>query len=90
MAFVRTDLHVVGGQTGNAPKICTYTTTDAMTVVRAADYFLDAIEILDVNDVILVVSASGGTPNLYWTYVNANDGSTIDVVDGLLIPTTDT
>lgn len=90
MAFVRTDLHVIGGQTGTAPKICSYTTTDAMTVVRAADYFLDAIDILEVNDVILVVSASGGTPNLYWTYVNANDGATIDVVDGLLIPTTDT
>ena len=90
MAFVKTDFHVIGGQTGNAPKICTYTTTDAMTVVRAADYFLDAIAELDVNDVILVVSASGGTPNLYWTYVNANDGTTIDVVDGLLIPTTDT
>lgn len=90
MAFTKEDFHVIGGQTGNAPKLCSYTTTDAMTVVRAADYFLDIIDILNVNDVVLVVSASGGTPLLYWTYVNANDGATIDVVDGLAIPTTDT
>ena len=88
MAFARADFKT-GDSTGNAPAIHTYTTADAMTVVRAADYFLDIIDILSVNDVILVVSASGGTPNLYWTYVNANDGTTVDVVDGLLIPTTD-
>lgn len=90
MAFVATDFQVIGGQTGSGPKLCVYTTPDAMTVVRAADYFLPLIDTLEVNDVMLVVSANGGTPNLYWTYVNANDGTTIDVVDGLLIPTTDT
>lgn len=90
MAFARADFQVIGGQTGSGPKICSYTTADAMTTVRAADYFLDIIDVLEVNDVILVVSASGGTPLLYWTYVNANDGTTIDVVDGLAIPTTDT
>ena len=89
MAFVKTDFQVIGGQVGSGPKFCVYTTTEAMTAVRAADYFLDLIDTLEVNDVILVVSASGGTPLLYFTYVNSNTGTVIDVVDGLAIPTTD-
>jgi len=32
--------------------------------------------------VLLVVSSTGGTPAVTFTYVNANDGATIDVVDG--------
>lgn len=90
MAFVRTDFHVIGGQTGDAPKFCSYTTTDAMTVVRASGYFNDISELLDVNDLIYVVSASGGTPAPYFTFVNSNTGGVVDVVDGLPIGTTDT
>ena len=89
MAFSIDGLYQIGPG-GNAPRLWMYSTTDAMTTVRAADYFLDVINQLQVNDVILTVTATGGTPAIYFTYVNANDGTTIDVVDGLVIPATDT
>lgn len=90
MAFVRTDLHAIGGTTGEAPAMYSYTTTDAMSVVRAAGYFNNASSILNVNDLIYIVSASGGTPAPYFTFVNSNTGGVVDIVDGLAIPTTDT
>jgi hypothetical protein len=74
----------------NAPRMFVYSTDDAVASVVAADYFIDRINQLLVNDVILVVSSASGTPALTFTYVNANDGITIDCVDGLLIPATDT
>lgn len=89
MAFDRSGLYQLGPG-GNGPRIWVYNTADAMTVVRAADYFLEAINEIQLNDVILAVTDTGGTPAIYWTYVNANDGTTIDVVDGLVIPATDT
>ena len=90
MSFLRSGLQRIGGANSDAGSLWMYASADAMTAIRAADYFLDAINELNVNDVIIVSSATGGTPLLYITYVNANDGSTIDVVDGLAIPATDT
>ncbi len=90
MAFARSGLAVISSS-GNttANRMWMYTTTDAIATVIAADYFLDAINEIRLNDCILVVSSTGGTPALTFTYVNANTGSAIDVVDGLLIPATD-
>ena len=90
MAFAKADFQVIGGQTGSGPKFCVYTSTDALTVIRVADYFLELINTLEVNDTILIVSASGGTPVLSLNYVNSNTGSAIDVTDGLVITATDT
>lgn len=91
MAFSRDGLAKIStsGNT-NANVMWMYTTADAIATVIAADYFLEAIREIRLNDCILVVSSTGGTPALTFTYVNANDGATIDVVDGLLIPATDT
>lgn len=89
MAFSIDGLYQIGPG-GNAPRLWSYTTTDAIATVIAADYFLDVIGQLQVNDVLMVVSSTGGTPAVTFTYVNANDGTTIDVVNGLVIPATDT
>lgn len=89
MAFNRSGLYQVGPG-GNGPRLWMYSTADAIATVIAADYFLEAINELQVNDVLTVISSTGGTPAVTFTYVNANDGSTIDVVDGLVIPATDT
>lgn len=90
MAFTKADFQVIGGQVGSGPKFCVYTSADALTVIRVADYFLELIDVLEVNDTILVVSASGGTPVLSLNYVNSNTGTAIDVTDGLVITATDT
>lgn len=89
MAFTLDTFYQIGPG-GNSPRLWIYSTPDAMTVVRAADYFLSVITQLSLNDVIIAITATGGTPVVQFTYVNANDGITIDVVDGLVIPATDT
>lgn len=89
MAFSRAGFYQVGPG-GNSPRLWMYSTTDAIATVIAADYFLEAINELQVNDVIIAVTSTGGTPAVTFTYVNENDGATIDVVDGLVIPATDT
>jgi hypothetical protein len=91
MAFSNAGLTLIGGgaKAGNAPQIWSYSTTDAQTTVRAANYFNSVADLLKVNDVILVASATGGTPVLTWSYVNANSGTAVDTVDGLTITSTD-
>lgn len=89
MAFSIDGLYQIGPG-GNGPRMWMYNTADAIATVIAADYFLPVIDQLQVNDVIVAVTSTGGTPAVTFTYVNANDGSTIDVVNGLVIPSTDT
>ena len=73
MAFSLAGLYQVGPG-GNAPRLWMYNTPDAIATVIAADYFLPAIDQLQVNDVLLVVSSNAGTPAVTFTYVNANTG----------------
>lgn len=89
MAFVRTDLHAVGGTTGTANTLWMYTTTDTIASVNTSGYFNDASTILKLNDVIIVASSTGGTPVVTITYVNGNASGVVDVVDGLTVTATD-
>ncbi|MCP3675274.1 MAG: hypothetical protein GY829_12485 [Gammaproteobacteria bacterium] len=90
MAFSRSTLQRIGGANSDAGSMWMYRTADTAATVNTADYFLDAINEINVGDVILSMSATGGTPVLTITYCNANDGTTIDVVDGTAISATDT
>lgn len=72
-----------------APKIWIYTTADTVATVNTADYFLTANDILSVNDIIFVVSSTGGTPVHTINIVNAVSSTTVDVSDGLVITATD-
>jgi ClpP class serine protease len=90
MAFLKKNLVLVN-QSGvpGSPKMWIYNTTDTIADVNTADYFLNANDILTVNDVILVVSSTGGTPVHSFVIVNAVSSSTVDVSDGLTITATD-
>lgn len=90
MAFARQGLARVSGANSDSGTMWMYKSTDAIATVIAVDYFLPAILELKLNDVIFVVSSTGGTPAITITYVNSNTGSVIDVVNGLLVPATDT
>jgi len=91
MAFLQSGLaRASSSGNTNANALWIYTTEDAIATVIAVDYFLNAIRQIRLNDVIIAVTSTGGTPAVTFTYVNANDGVTIDVVDGLVIPATDT
>ena len=87
MAYDANDLVCIGG--GSGRRLWYYTTADTIATVNTAGYFNDAANMLNLNDVIMTVTSTGGTPVVGHTYVNANDGSTVDVVNGVAITATD-
>lgn len=88
MAFDAGNLTRLAG--GSGVSLWHYTTTDAIATVNTAGYFNSAAGMMKVNDVIIAVTSTGGTPAISHVYVNANDGSTVDVIDGVAITSTDT
>ena len=87
MAYDSNDLVCIGG--GSGRRLWYYTTADTIADVNTAGYFNSAANMLNLNDVIMTVTSTGGTPVVGHTYVNANDGSTVDVVNGVAITATD-
>lgn len=88
MAYNASNLTRLAG--GSGVSLWHYTTPDAMTVVRASGYFNAAANMLKVNDVIVTITATGGTAAVQLTYVVSNNGTVVDVVDGLVVPATNT
>ena len=66
-----------------------YTTADTIATVNTAGYFNDAAGMIRLNDYMIIVSSTGGTPVVSHAYCNANDGSTVDIVNGVAITATD-
>lgn len=87
MAFTASSLTRLAGASGVS--LWHYTTADTIATVNTAGYFNDAAAMMNVNDVIIAVTSTGTTPVVSHTYVNANNGSTVDVVDGVAITNTD-
>lgn len=90
MAFSRDGLARVGTANSDAGALWIYKSTDTIATINTADYFLSAINEINLNDILFIVSSTGGTPVVSISYCNANDGSTIDIVDGLTVTATDT
>ena len=90
MAFDKSNFGAVGGIGGANPVIYSYTTTDAIADVNTAGYFNDLAATLNVGDSIFCFTSTGGTPANSIVWVNSNDGTTVDVTDGLTITATDT
>lgn len=90
MAFARSTMAMASGhQNGNIPRVWTYTSTDTAATVNTASYFDDMVNELNVGDFIMAYLDTGGTPQGYIFCVNSNDGTNVDVTDGLAIGTTD-
>ena len=87
MAFTPASLTRLAGASGVS--LWHYSTADAIATVNTAGYFNNAANMVKLNDVIIAVTSTGGTPVVSHTYVNANNGSTVDVVDGVAITNTD-
>ena len=75
--------------TASGVNLWNYTKADAIADVNTADYFLDAIDMIRVNDVMIIVSSTGGTPVVSHAYCNSNTGTAIDIVNGVAITNTD-
>ena len=95
MAFNRTGLYCINPEAPPGARLWAYQSLDAETTVRVADYFLPAIKELSIGDFIYgtVVEGAIKLPTAitarYTTYVNANNGTTIDVVDAVVHASTD-
>lgn len=87
MAFNAANLTRLAGASGVS--LWHYTTTDTIADVNTAGYFNSAANMMNINDVIIAVTSSGGTPVVSHTYVNSNTGTVVDVVDGVAITATD-
>jgi hypothetical protein len=89
MAFSRSGLARLGSSNSDAGAVWVYKTADTVATVNTADYFLPAINEIKLNDIIFVTSSTGGTPVITINYCNANNGTSIDVTDGLVVTATD-
>jgi|15BtaG_2_1085339.scaffolds.fasta_scaffold01869_6 hypothetical protein len=87
MAYAASGLSLLA--TANGFSLWHYSTTDAIADVNSASYFTgDAVNMLQVRDVIIVCDTS--TPTTSFVSVLSNDGSDVDVSDGLAVTETDT
>jgi hypothetical protein len=87
MAFTPASLTRLAGASGIS--LWHYSTADTIADVNTAGYFNAAANMLGLNDVIIAVTSTGGTPVVSHTYVNSNTGTAVDVVDGVAITNTD-
>lgn len=87
MAFDSSNLNRLAGASGVA--LWHYTTTDAVADVNTEDYFENAADMLNINDVIFVVSSTGTTPVVTTTYFNGVTSGSVDIVNGDVITATD-
>lgn len=87
MAYTPSSLVRLGGGSGCA--LWYYTTADAIADVNTAGYFNNAANMLNLNDVVICITSTGTTPVVSHAYVNANNGSTVDIINGVAITDTD-
>jgi len=87
MAYTASSLIRIGGGSGQA--LWYYSSADSIADANTAGYFNDAANILNLNDIIMTITSTGGTPVLTHAYVNANNGSVVDITNGVVITNTD-
>ncbi len=79
MAFDKTKMHRLN--VGPHPRY-SYQTADAIATVVASGYFNDMADELEVDEVIEVVSSTGGTSAVDLLVVQTNDGTTVTTTNG--------
>jgi hypothetical protein len=88
MAFIRTDLSLMASSGGN--NLWFYRTADAFAAVDTVDYFLTAIDQLNLGDIVFVYAGVGGTAEHGIAVINQNDGTNIDIPNVTDLDGTDT
>ena len=79
MAFDYSKLSRIGGM-GDAQKVYSYASPDSIDTVTGANYFLPAVNELQVNDVIFVSDSDAAAVTV--TFVKSNTGTAIDCASG--------
>ena len=78
MAFDYTKLSRIGGS-GDSQKVYAYASTESIATVTGSDFFLQAINELNVN-YVLVSDTDAAAVTI--TFVKTNNGTTIDCASG--------
>jgi hypothetical protein len=81
MAVVATDLAFIAGGGVGAPRLWSYVTADAKTVVDTSGYFNTLANVLNVGDFIFARCSKAGTETYGVLVVLTNTGSVVDVGD---------
>ena len=87
MAYTASSLIRIGGGSGQA--LWYYTSEDTIADANTAGYFNDAAGMLNLNDLIMTVTSTSGTPVITHAYVNANNGTVVDITNGVVVTNTD-
>jgi hypothetical protein len=72
------------------PTMWGYSTADATAAVDSAGYFNGVAGDVQVGDMILANTSTGGTLAAGFYLVSANSGTVVDVNDALVVTATDT
>ena len=84
MAFsASTFLPLSGMANSNAPRHWTYATADTHAQAVGSGYFDDVAGVLNVNDIIWAVSATGGTQTFTLILVDAITAGVVTVVSSV-------
>jgi hypothetical protein len=89
MPFVKANFRNAGNYSP-APVIHSYVTTDTQATVNTVGYFNAIAAEVRVGDLIYAWTDSAGTPAGFFFAINQDNGTTVDVTDGLALGTTDT
>ena len=71
------------------PTMWGYSTTDATATVDSSGYFDGVAGDVQVGDMIMANTSTGGTLAAAFYLVSSNDGTTVDINDALVVNATD-
>jgi len=82
---------MIAGGVGLGPRIWTYSSADAVTLVRVAGYFTDGWSLgMRKNDIVLVLDNDASPITGSWCWVSAASSTSVDLSDGVTITGTNT
>lgn len=77
---------MIAGGVGLGPRIWTYSSADAVTLVRVAGYFTDGWTLgMRKNDIVLVLDNDASPITGSWCWVSAASSTSVDLSDGVTI-----
>lgn len=77
---------MIAGGVGLGPRIWTYSSVDAVTLVRVAGYFTDGWSLgMRKNDIVLVLDNDASPITGSWCWVSAASSTSVDLSDGVTI-----
>lgn len=82
---------LIAGGVGSGPRIWTYSSVDAVTLVRVSGYFTNGWSLgMRAGDIVLVLDNDASPLTGSWCWVATATSATVDLGDGVTITGTNT